>query len=105
VSLLLRHPPERVDSVGVFAAGVMAGYGNVFVGGCEVSGIMIPSAAQRTPSGRTGAQRETKMTEHLTAKLRQMVEQEVRTFLGQAKLANLASADWIEQQARDIAVS
>jgi hypothetical protein len=26
--------------------------------------------------------------------LRQMVEQEVRTFLGQAKLANLASADW-----------
>jgi hypothetical protein len=41
------------------------------------------------------------MTEHLTAKLRQMVEQEVRTFLGQAKLANLASADWIEQQARD----
>jgi hypothetical protein len=40
--------------------------------------------------------------EQLTAKLRQIVNEEVQTLLRQVNLAELASADWMEQLARSI---
>ena len=41
--------------------------------------------------------------EQLTARLRQIVKEDVRTFLGQADLTDLASVDWMEQRALNIA--
>ena len=41
--------------------------------------------------------------EQLTARLRQIVKEEVRTFLHQSELTELASSDWMEQRARNIA--